>query len=508
MTENLAPASPERTASAGALDVLQSVTRNLSVMIGAQVITFTLSFIYRAALGRILLDVGYGKLTFALSVATLFSTLAGLGLFPLVTREAARSREQAGRYLSTGVLLLVLSAVPLFVAFCVVVTAIKSDPETRMLAYLVGFSSLLELFVFLHGSIFQAFERMAYVSAGVIAEKVITTALSIVLLTHGFGIVAVGWTMVLASLANLAMCVAFARRLVRVALRVRLRAIWDMLVAGLPFFVWAVFTTIYFRIDATMLSLMTTDAVTGWYGVAYALYESLGFLSSLLRAVLLPPMSRLYVTNRPQFERTCRHAFLVYSLVTAPIAFGTAALAEPIVGLIYPLSQFGNSVPVLRILGIGFIPLFYNVYLATVVIAVDRQRFWSLAAVACAFINPAMNLVLIPAFQRSMGNGGIGAAWATNAIELFLLVVGFALLPRGVLTRRDVSLALRALGCGLVMGLVVWWQSGLGLPRSIAGGAVLYVTLCFVFGVTRPSDLKELVVSLRRQDKSNAAAAY
>lgn len=484
-------------------DVVASLTRNLSVMLAAQVVTFTLSFILRAALGRYLGDAGYGKLTFALSIGAIFMTIGGLGLGPLVTKEAARARDLSGHYLSNGVALRLLIGVPLYLGFCFVVAMLKGDDETRALTDLVGFSLLVNLIVTMTGAVFQAHEKMIYVSLGLIVEKLLTTVLSIALLGLGFGVVAVGWVMVVAALANLAASSFFLTRLGTLRLAIDLRSVASLFVSGIPYFIWAAFTTIYARIDATMLSLMTTDRVTGWYGVSYTLYETLGFLPGLIKTVALPVLSRLFVGDQTRFRVTFRQMFYVFALITPAIAFGTFALARPIVGLIYSLDQFGNSVVVLQVLGLGFIPLFFNILLATAVIAVDNQRYWSIAAVACAVVNPAMNLFLIPYFQTTFGNGGIGAAWATNGIEVILFIVGLASIPKGLIGRQEVAVVARTMLAGLAMGGLLAWKHDLSLPASLILGGVVYAGLCLVLGAFKASELRGLL-ALLRYDRANA----
>jgi O-antigen/teichoic acid export membrane protein len=183
-------------------------------------------------------------------------------------------------------------------------------------------------------------------------------------------------------------------------------------------------------------------------------------------------------------------------MITPPITFGTYAMARPIIGLIYPLSQFDNAVVVLQILGLGFFPLFYNILIATIVIAVDRQRYWSFAAIACAVINPAINLVLIPHYQSTLGNGGVGAAWATNAVELLLLAVGLGLLPRSLLAKREWIIAGKTTLAGLVMlGVILGLQTA-NLAEAIVVGAVTYAAGCLVLGVASSNQLRG-VLALR-----------
>jgi O-antigen/teichoic acid export membrane protein len=62
--------------------------------------------------------------------------------------------------------------------------------------------------------------------------------------------------------------------------------------------------------------------------------------------------------------------------------------------------------------------------------AADKQRWWALAGLLAIFINITVNFFLIPYTQAVFENGGIGAAIATLATELFVMGFAIALLPK------------------------------------------------------------------------------
>ena len=63
--------------------------RNTAIQAGTQVITWTLSWVLLVVLPRYLGDSGFGKLFFAISYGTIFSTLINLGMNTYVVREVA-----------------------------------------------------------------------------------------------------------------------------------------------------------------------------------------------------------------------------------------------------------------------------------------------------------------------------------------------------------------------------------------------------------------------------------
>ena len=466
-------------------------------MVGVQVVTFVLNSALRIALGHYLDDVDFGKLTFAISVGLIFSTLGELGLTPIVVKEVARSRERAGSYLGSSLFLRILIGFPLYGALCLATRLWKNESDFRTIVALVGLSILLNLFVLVASAVFQAQEKMMYVAIGQTVESLLKTIGSIALLGMGFGLLSVGWVMVAAAAARLLTTSWFVTRLESFRFTVAPRSAWPLLGASIPFFLWAICDTIYSGIGVPLLSVLSGNAVTGWYGAASGFVETFMYLPIIFQMALLPILSRQFVSNWPEFRLTFEKAFYGFCLVTPPIALGTFALAHQMIGLIYPLDQFANAAPVLRVQSLGFIPLFFNILFATVLFATDKQRYLTLAAAACTLISPILNLIFIPYFQRTAGNGGIGVAWTSNLIELLLFFVSLAAMPRQLLGSREWSISGRALLAGIVMATIVSSQTTLGLAAMLVIGAITYLGGCLVFGVARIEELKDLFRLLR-----------
>lgn len=466
-------------------------------MAGVQVLTFFLNSALRITLGHYLDDVDFGKLTFALSLGLIFSTLGELGLTQIVVKEVARSPDQTGAYLGNTLFLRILVGLPLYAILCAFATLWKSNSDSREIVYLVGLSILLNLFVLVASAVFQAHEKMLYVAVGQTIESLLKAIGAIALLSMGLGLLSVGWVMVVAAAVRLLATSWFVTRLGSMKFAVAPRSAWPLLGASLPFFLWAVSDTIYSGVGVPLLSLLAGNAVTGWYGAASGFMETFVYLPIILQMVLLPILSRQFVASWSDFRLTFERSFHGFCLVTPPIALGTFAIAHQLIGLVYPLDQFANAIPVLRVQSLGFIPLFFNILFATVLFASDKQRYLTMAAAACTLFSPALNLLLIPYFQRTAGNGGIGVAWTSDLIEVFLFFVSLAALPRHLLTGRHWNISARAILAGIVMAVVVSSPFGFDLLATVVLGAITYLGGCIVFGVVKVKEIRDLSHWLR-----------
>jgi O-antigen/teichoic acid export membrane protein len=167
------------------------------------------------------------------------------------------------------------------------------------------------------------------------------------------------------------------------------------------------------------------------------------------------------------------------------------------VSLLFGLGEFHHSVANLQIFGLSMVFVCIDVVLGSVLIANDRQKQWSIAAIGAAALNPLLNLVLIPYTQARFGNGGYGAALATLFTEIFMMVVAIKLLPPGILDASSGRIAAKVAAAGGLMLLALSPYPALGLFPAILLGAVAYMAGVFLFRAFPRKDLQHLLHAVR-----------
>ncbi|MEI6150617.1 MAG: oligosaccharide flippase family protein, partial [bacterium] len=264
----------------------QRALRNTGIQAVSQVITWVLSWFLLVLLPRYLGDSGFGKLFFAFSYCGIFSTLINLGVNMFLVREVAvlhpdpelppeeNARRQAGlqALLSNVLTIKVALAALVFVLQAALIYCLPYDTATRHTVLVIGLGSCLGAITVTLSGAFQGLESMLAPNLVQIAEKVIITGGCALLLWNGSGLRPICWVHTAAAGVSFALLLALLTRHVRFGFawdRVLLRRIF---LGGLPFLIWVIFGEIYLRIDVMMLSLMTSDAVVGWYGAATRLY--------------------------------------------------------------------------------------------------------------------------------------------------------------------------------------------------------------------------------------------
>jgi O-antigen/teichoic acid export membrane protein len=478
--------------------------KNTAIQAVSQLITWALSWVLLVILPRYLGDAQFGKLFFAISYSTLFSTLINLGVNTFLVKEVAIlhpapdasaveiAERHAGLYalLSNVFTCKIALAVAIYVFQSVLIFFLPYDAASREAVLIIGLGTCLGAITQALGGAFQGLQYMLAPSVVLIAEKTIITAGCALLLWQGHALVAVCWVHTAAAVVSFILSLGWLYR------RERFGFAWDrellrrIVVGGLPFLIWVVFGEIYIRIDVLMLSLMTSDAVVGWYGAATRLYGALLFIPNILTTSIFPAMMRMGsdITDDAAFSRASERLMNLVLFAAIPVSAGTIAVANPLVRVLYGPGPFENAGPNLQVLGVSILLVCIDVVLGTALIARSKEKAWAGMAIAAAIFNPLVNLWAIPLTVGLWGNGGIGAAAATAVTELLMMFGALWLLPRGVFSRRNMVVGLKGLMIGAAMlGLLRWWGTE-DLLLLIPAGAAFYLPLALLFGVLPRED--------------------
>ncbi len=445
-----------------------SITRNATVLFGSQVVTWASSFVLMILLPRYLGSEEFGRLYLAMSLAMMAQVFIEFGGAFYIAKEIAKSPQDAPALIANSVGLRVLLSLLTILALFAFAVVGGYPPRVRLLIGILSIAKLWEGTMAVYISSFQGFERMEYRSASSITERIVLTVAAVPALLLGGDAVVVAVLMAVSTLMSFLVASRFLRRLVRPLPPIRWRAAWGLAKAGLPYLFMAIFAVIYYRINAVMLSLMTPESVVGWFGAAFRFFDVLMFLPSILSIAVFPVLAR-QAAEQSHVAHTTEKSLRVILLAGVPMSIAAFAFAEGIIGTLFGLGAYGPSVAILKMLAPGLLLVYVDFVLVTALVALDRQRQWSLVALLAIPVSIALNYALIPLFQERSGNGGMGSALATNITELVIMGAAMLLLPRGILGARSRSALLRAGGAGVCMAIAIWVMSGTGLLWIVQG---------------------------------------
>ena len=463
------------------------VARNFGVLVGGQVVTWTMTLLWTLIVPRALGPVRLGILVSAQSVAGVLGIALGMGTRNYLVRETVISRGAGPKLVGTA-LILRLTFSPLVGLAAVGWAHIAHyGHDATLVLYLITAMTVLTLLTEPLQAAFQAIERMKYLAYADIVNKSAQTIIGVAVVLVGFRVVGIAANMAIMAGVVFLLMFWWLRPYFHIDIKTNFRLMARMTRQSMPYWTFGVFGMIYFWIDTIMLSLMTRSEVVGWYGATTSLFQTLMFLPVLVQTAWLPRLVAAFVKSRRDFATTARTPVELVLIIGVPIAMATALVADPLIHAVYG-PRYAQAVPVMIVLAVCVPAIYLNIILGTVLLAAKRHRVWTSVMAGAAVFNPLVNLVLIPMTERRYHNGAIGAAISLVLTEV-LMDGAFILASRDAFDRRVVKRCALVCLASAGMGAVAHATRPLGTPLSLAAG---FATLGILAAMLRIVGRREL----------------
>ena len=473
----------------------KSVTENVAVLFGRQLVTWASTFVLLLFLPRYLGPVDYGMVYLGQSLTMIFSIVIDFGGHFWITKEVARNRETVGQIMADALGLRVVMWLVSLVGLNIYAAVAGYDTTTRIVILVMGIGMVWKAGTGVLSSCYQGLELLKYPAYSSIASAAFGSAVGVTALILGIGPIGYSVVGVLSGLVGFGVCAVFVPRMTTRVPRVIWKNALSQLGQGIPYFLNTLLSTISYRVDTVMLSLMAPQAVLGWYGAAHRLFDSSMFVPSILTMAVFPAMARQWGTNKSvstSFQRSLDFLFLA----GVPVCVGVFAFSREIIEVFYGLESYRQAVPLLQIFGCGMILVYVNILLGTTLLASDKQRQLVVISLAAILINVGLNYLLIPLAQKEAGNGSLGSAIATLITELVTMTSMTVLLRDEVLRGSRIVVQLKVLAAGAAMAGAFWLLDGMKVQwvlQAVAGG-VVYVGALIALRTITKSDIQSLKV--------------
>ncbi len=433
---------------------------------------------------------GLGILALSVSLASVFSMLATLGLGSLVIREVSKDERRSGELLVAG---LVLGGVGTAVAMAgmAVFTCVMGYEAEAVKACDLMVLSLVptSLFYWLR-AVLCGLQEMRYPALGRAIENGLKVLGGVVLIKIGAGILSLVF-LVMVSRAVGAMALAIVT--FRYAQVGRLRLNWSMvrsIVAETPVFLGtALFNGLFWSVPVMLLPKLGTVEQAGLYSAAYKIVDLLLLLSSAFALAVFPVIARMSRLSERMFRELCLKSMKLVLFFSVAMAAGGTVLADKIVLLLYGRGML-LAAPSLQVLIWSLLSAGLTTIAAYALIARNQQRLDMLSNAGAFVAVVGLNVLMIP---RA---GAMGAALATVTASAL-----FAILELYFVDRRLFLLPLRAAAvkpffAALAMVVVVVLCHNSFLLVQIAVGGLVYATLLLITKAVTPGD-RQLLRQLR-----------
>ena len=424
---------------------------------------------------RVLAPEGLGKIAYAHNIVSYFVMFAALGIPQYGTREIACRQNDPQRMKKLFSELLVLNFLSTSVCLVLYYLLVGAAFSGERILYLVFSLELLFNYINIDW-LYQGREDYVYISLRSILVKVLSLILLVSFVKNPRDYVIYALITCLALGCNYIFNVFHARKFIGLSLKglnlsQHIKPILILMLSSIT-------SSLYCKVDVTMLGWMSSDAVVGYYANSHKIVNIILTLVTAVTAVFLPRLSYIYAQEREKYQYYLSMGVKIVLLLALPGCIGLILVAEPLVVTLFG-GLFDPAAPTVQILAI-LIPIkgVGDLLCYQAIISSGNERHLVKSRILAGVANILLNSFLIPKFGQN------GAALASVVSELIVngMLLRYSLtlekprIEKGFLWSAMVSTGVMAVVVVLLRRLLYTPLLSLVVP-VVAGAAVYLVVL-------------------------------
>lgn len=459
---------------------------NYAVQMIGRALTMVFGLVTVGVLTRALSTAEFGDYTTGLTFLQFFGVIVDFGLtltlIVMVSEKGADQKRIVGNLFSMRL----LSGAIVFGLAPVAVLAFPYSSAVRDVVLLGAVGYWLMSGATLLVGVFQRHAAMWRSALAETLNRAVLLALVAGVAYFGRGLQSVIIATVVANLVWLVATVLLARPFVDIRPRFDVDVWKEAVRRSWPIALSIAFNLIYLKGDILFLSLYRGSEDVAVYGVAYKVLDVLTALPVMFMGLMLPTLVADWSEGRREaFREHMARAFDIFAIVTIPIAIGAQAVGTGLIELIAG-EKYAASGPLLQLLILALVAVFFSSLYGHAVVAVNRQRGMIWGYAAAAVVATAGYLWLIPTY------GAWGAASVTLVSEILIAVITYLVVARASGARPTFTVALKALACAALMYGVLAALPDIHVAIDVTVGAAAYAASMVAVGGIDIKKIREL----------------
>ncbi len=410
--------------------VVMRLTKNTVSLSAKSVLRAFTGLVLSIYVARVFGARGMGQFAILLAFINIFQILSEFGIPRLVTRELARRPEETGQYLWSSLIVMLAFSTIGMVLLILTARLFHYPPDTQRILAWSTFTLPGYILFAAAGSVVQARERMEFITLAEGLSAATQLTLAVLLFKPGADILALAWVkdagFAVLGLTMLGVVIAQGKL---GSFRWGWGFSWRMVRESTDIFVMNFLSAILFRLDVLTLSLLVGEWATGIYNAAYQVVKLLIMFSQSFADAIFPILSRYFKESKARFAQALRQTTAVSVGVGLLASIAVAAVAAPLIHILYGKPEYAASVGLLRILVWAFVPYLVFIIFLRALVAADSQEK-ARQAVVFQVIASAAYLGALTWLAGATGTAiGIVLSFATgaalNAFEMVRIGVKF-----------------------------------------------------------------------------------
>lgn len=464
------------------------VAKNTSILVVTHFLTYSISILVFALLGRYLRAEGLGRFDYLSSILNIFYLLSGLGLDIMLVREIAARREKTAEYLNAVLSLKALFCLIMIVFYYSFSLFTDESVEFKKALFLGGLSIIFTSWSGSFQAVFSAHERMFYRGMTLLALNLIQLMGLVVVIIWSRGFISTIFAYhVLGSLTGLLVSAYFVRKHFSI-IRPRIAlSLWkEFLSRSLSFFVVQLAGIAYFRSNIIILRLLRTDQITGWFSASKRLLEAIHLVTSALTQALFPALaSRFESSDEDRGELFCRMSELIL-LLSIPSGLFLIFGARGIIGLIYGVSGYEPSIGILRGFGLVVMVMIYDAFVTYFALVLRLERGVQKVSLVRIPLFIGMDYLLV------LVGGAYGAVIATGLSSVYNLSACLYLVRHALGPLKIQAIVYRPLLVNCCFLPIIYIAAQLNLFLAMGVSGMGYAALLWGFKIVGVQELEEM----------------
>lgn len=457
--------------------------KNMSWVMISQLIASILGFIWTILIARYLGVKLYGVIGFATSIVGIVSVTLDLGITTYSIRQIATNHDSVSKYLGNILPLKSILAICTFALLLVFLVLMKYDETKITITLLFLINSIFQNVTGTLNGSFQAFEKMKYQGIGNILTTVLLFIFILLSIFTDLGIFGITVSYILANLVGFIYeYIALNKNISKPKFELDKTFCRTLLLSGLPFAITGVLYSVYYSIDAVMLSQLVGDYATGIYNATYKLISVLTLFYTVYSAVIYPVMSKFFKNDKRLLIISYEKSIKYLMLIMIPLSVATMFYSLDIIRLIYG-HQYDAASSVLCILIWTVCLLFVNGPGNSLLTASHKEVTVTKIYFIAAIFNVVLNFILIPYLSF------IGAAITTVLSDILIFVIQKYVIHKiGQKPARKLYYDLGKIISGsLILGVALYFLK-LNMWVAIPVGIIIYLGSVYLLGLFDDDD--------------------
>lgn len=406
-------------------NVFKKVAKNSSWIVFQNIFTMILGVVTTGIIARYFGTEKYGVFNYILSITSLFSGVASIGIYHIATKDLTQKPEDEGKIMGTSFVLRLIAAILLIIAAETTVCIMTNNESTSMVIGI--FLSLMMLFSCSEVIDYYATAnlKVKYIAISKCVSYVIFAIFKVLIVVLKLDIRYYTATYLIEGIIY-AIFLFISYKIIHKKNETTCKWSFDKIYAKKLlsncwyFALSSIMVTIYMRIDQVMLGKMIDDkSQVGIYSAAVRIAEMWAFVPNSIISSFKPVIMKYKGENKEkEYKKNLQRLYDISSLVSIAFAIGITIFARLIILILYG-KAFLEASKVLYILiwGIWF-GILGNVHYIWL-ICENKGKYSLFYSAIGSISNIIFNTMLIPKY------GMYGAAIATLISQFFANIVAF-----------------------------------------------------------------------------------